>query len=123
MQFSRLYNKKAFNTQHDISVSLLVSIFNPDSACSGGLNIAFYEDSLINPNGGGIEGSLGYAPYTNTVTGSSFNGLQNARVGVSFDITGDFSKKEDGRTTGDYRSHPNSISFRDSQKNNYKLLG
>ena len=122
MQFSRLYNKKAFNTQHDISVSLLFSIFNPVSACSGGLNIAFYEDSLITPNGGGIQGSLGYAPYTNIATGSSFPGLQNSKVGVSLDITGDFSKKADGRKTGDYKSHPNSIAFRDSQKNDYKFL-
>lgn len=122
MQFSRLYNKKAFNTQHDISVSLRFCIYNPVSTCSGGLNIAFYEDSLISPNGGGIDGSLGYAPYTNTIMGSSFKGLQNAKVGVSLDITGDFSKKADGRKTGDYKSHPNAISFRDSQKNDYKLL-
>ena len=122
MQFSRIYNKTALDGQHDIAVSLVFSIFNPVSACSGGLSVAFYEDSLSNPYGGGIGGSLAYAPYTNTVSGSSFDGLQNAHVGIAFDITGEFSKKADGRTTGYFLNNPNTIALRDSQINDYNLL-
>lgn len=122
MQFSRIYNKTALDGQHDMAVSLVFSIFNPVSACSGGLSVSFYEDSLGNPYGGGIAGSLAYSPYTNTATGSSFQGLQNAYVGIGFDISGEFSKKADGRTTGYFQNNPNTIVFRGSQTSNYELL-
>jgi hypothetical protein len=122
MQFSRIYNKTALDGQHDMAVSLVFSIFNPVSACSGGLSVSFYEDSLGNPYGGGIDGSLAYSPYTNTATGSSFQGLQNAYVGVGFDVSGQFSKKADGRTTGYFQNNPNTIVFRGSQTSNYELL-
>jgi len=122
MQFSRIYNKTALDGQHDMAVSLVFSIFNPVSACSGGLSVAFYEDSLGNPYGGGIGGSLGYSPYTNMAIGSSFQGLQNAYAGIGFDITGEFSKKADGRTTGYFINNPNTIVFRGSQSFDYPLL-
>lgn len=122
MQFSRIYNKTPLDGQHDMAVSLVFSVFNPVSACSGGLSVSFYEDSLGNPYGGGIGGSLGYSPYTNTSVGSSFQGLQNAYVGIGFDISGEFSKKADGRTTGYFENNPNRIVFRGNQTSNYALL-
>lgn len=122
MQFSRIYNKTALDGQHDIAISLVFSIFNPVSACSGGLSVALYEDSLGNPYGGGIAGSLAYSPYTNTAIGSSFQGLQNAYAGIAFDVTGEFSRKADGRTTGYFENNPNTIAFRGSQSSNYELL-
>lgn len=122
MQFSRIYNEKPFDSRHDIAVSMVFSMFNPSGACSGGLTVAFYEDSLISPFGGGIAGSLGYAPYTNPSLGLSYEGLGGAHVGVGLDITGEFSKRGNGRTTGDFKINPNTIVFRDSQSNNYNFL-
>lgn len=124
MQFSRLYNEKSFDSRHDIAVSIKFAAFNPNGNCSGGICVAFYEDSLISPFGGGIEGSLGYAPYTETgALSSAFEGLQGAHFGVAFDISGEFSKQGNGKVDGDYKANPNTIAIRGSQKFEYPFLG
>lgn len=116
MQFNRIYNEKSFDSRHDIATTLTFSIFNPISSCSGGISIAFYEDSLSSPYGGGIDGSLGYSPYT------GYEGLRGAHIGVGLDVTGEFSKKADGRNDGDYKNNPNTIAIRGPESNNYSLL-
>jgi len=116
MQFNRIYNEKSFDSRHDIATSLTFSIFNPVSSCSGGISIAFYEDSLSSPYGGGINGSLGYSPYT------GYEGLKGAYMGIGLDVTGEFSKKGDGRNDGDYKNNPNTIAIRGPEFNNYPLL-
>jgi len=124
MQFSRLYNEKSFDSQHDIVVSLKFAAFNPQGNCSGGICIAFYEDSLTSPFGGGIEGSLGYTPYTETGSlSSAFEGLQGGHFGVALDISGEFSKEGNGKIDGDYKANPNTIAFRGSQMYGYPFLG
>jgi hypothetical protein len=116
MQFNRIYNEKSFDSRHDIATSLTFSIFNPVSSCSGGISIAFYEDSLSSPYGGGINGSLGYSPYT------GYEGLKGAYMGIGLDVTGEFSKKGDGRNDGDYKNNPNTIAIRGPEFDDYPLL-
>ena len=116
MQFNRIYNEKSFDSRHDIATSLTFSIFNPLSSCSGGITIAFYEDSLSSPYGGGINGSLGYSPYT------GYEGLKGAYMGIGLDVTGEFSKKADGRNDGDYKNNPNTIAIRGPEFDDYPLL-
>ena len=124
MQFNRIYNEIPFDSRHDISASLTFSVFNPVSSCSGGICISFYEDSLISPYGGGPGGSLGYSPYTGTaiLSATSYEGLKGAYIGVGLDITGNFSKKGDGKADGDYKNNPNSIAIRGPEANSYPLL-
>jgi hypothetical protein len=116
MQFNRIYNEKSFDSRHDIATSLTFSIFNPLTSCSGGITIAFYEDSLSSPYGGGPNGSLGYSPFT------GYEGLKGAHLGIGLDISGEFSKKADGRNDGDYKNNPNTIAIRGPELNDYPLL-
>lgn len=128
MQFSRLYNEKSFDSRHDMATSLTFSVFNPVSACSGGISVAFYEDALSSPYGGGLEGSLGYAPYTSLSASSftsltaNYEGLKGGHFGVGLDISGEFSKKGNGRIDGDYKNNPNTIAIRGSENSGYSLL-
>jgi len=124
MQFNRIYNETPFDSRHDIAASLTFSVFNPVSSCSGGISIAFYEDSLISPYGGGPSGSLGYSPYAgaSVFSQTNYEGLKGAYVGVGLDITGNFSKKGDGKADGDYKNNPNTIAIRGPEANNYPLL-
>ena len=120
MQFTRIYNEKSFDSRHDIAVSLTFSIFNPVSSCSGGFTIAFYEDALISPYGGGVNQSLGYAPYSGSL--GQYEGLKGAHLGVGFDVTGGFSKKGEGKIDGDYKLNPNTIAIRGQEKDNFPIL-
>ena len=124
MQFNRIYNEVPFDSRHDIAASLTFSVYNPLSSCSGGICIAFYEDSLTSPYGGGPSGSLGYSPYTGSpiLSATSYEGLKGAYVGVGLDITGNFSKKGNGKSDGDYKNNPNTIAIRGPEANDYKLL-
>jgi len=124
MQFNRIYNETPFDSRHDIAASLTFSVFNPVSSCSGGICIAFYEDSLISPYEGGPSGSLGYSPYTGAslFSQTNYEGLKGAYVGIGLDITGNFSKKENGKADGDYKNNPNTIAIRGPEADNYPLL-
>lgn len=124
MQFNRIYNETPFDSRHDIAASLTFSVFNPVSSCSGGISIAFYEDSLISPYGGGPSGSLGYSPYVGSsiFSQTNYEGLKGAYIGVGLDISGNFSKKGEGKSDGDYKNNPNTIAIRGPEANNYPLL-
>lgn len=124
MQFNRIYNETPFDSRHDIAASLTFCVFNPVSSCSGGISIAFYEDSLVSPYGGGPSGSLGYSPYVGSsiFSQTNYEGLKGAYIGVGLDISGTFSKKGEGKTDGDYKNNPNTIAIRGPEANNYPLL-
>lgn len=120
MQFSRIYNEKSFDSRHDIAVSLTFSIFNPVSSCSGGFTIAFYEDALVSPYGGGLDKSLGYSAYSGNL--GQYEGLKGGHLGIGFDITGGFSKKGEGNIDGDYKLNPNTIAIRGQEQLNFPIL-
>lgn len=124
MQFNRIYNETPFDSRHDIAASLTFSVFNPVSSCSGGISMVFYEDSLISPYGGGPSGSLGYAPYTGSpvFSQSNYEGLKGGYLGIGLDITGNFSKKGEGKTDGDFKNNPNTVAIRGPEANGYSLL-
>lgn len=124
MQFNRIYNETPFDSRHDIAASLTFSVFNPVSSCSGGISIVFYEDSLISPYGGGPSGSLGYCPYTgiSVLSSTNYEGLKGGYIGVGLDITGNFSKKGNGKSDGDYKNNPNTVAIRGPESSNYPLL-
>ena len=122
--FYRAYNKETFDPLHDIVVSFEYSMYSYNAIPTGGISLAFYDNAINIPQGGGVAGALGYTNslgvLVNSVSG--FSGLIGAHMGIGFDFTGKFSQNSEGRTTGSIYTSPNSIAIRANQNNNYSLI-
>ncbi len=80
----------------------------------------------VNNNVGSPGPGLGYAPTTNIVkyaTGTDiFTGIENAVLGVGFDIVGDFALPLGGAVDGDSVAHPNAITLRHGSALDYSYI-
>jgi hypothetical protein len=118
-----------FNQGFDINKDIVVTF---DYACYGnGINgsegfSVFFTSTLSALSGGGPGPGLCYAPVqnVNSVTSqvlTSFGGVQNAALGIGFDMTGNFGTNFYG-LDGSLTPIPNSISIRGSFDTKYSLL-
>jgi len=122
--FYRIYNKEILNPLHDIVVSFQYEMYNYSGSPTGGLCLAFYDNAIDIPQGGGPAGALGYTNASGVLVNgvSSFSGMIGAFAGIALDFEGKFSQASEGRTTGGFYTSPNSLVIRSSEDNNYSLL-
>jgi len=113
----------------DIVVSADYSCFGSSADGGAGFCIYFYGGHVLDQSIGSPGPGLGYAPTDGLVKigeyGSDvFTGVNNAVLGVGFDISGYFAQPLGGDvTTGDSVPHPNAITLRKGTDDNFEYIG
>ena len=110
----------------DIVISADFSCFG--SSVDGGEGFSFYlyggytlDQSIGSPGPG-----LGYAPTDALVEvdgTDTFSGVNNAVLGVGFDIVGDFALPLGGDVEGDSVAHPNAVTLRKGTADDFEYIG
>ena len=110
----------------DIVISADFSCFG--SSVDGGEGFSFYlyggytlDQSIGSPGPG-----LGYAPTDALVEVDGtdiFSGVNNAVLGVGFDIVGDFALPLGGVVGGDSVAHPNAVTLRKGSADDFEYIG
>jgi hypothetical protein len=110
----------------DIVISADFSCFG--SSVDGGEGFSFYlyggytlDQSIGSPGPG-----LGYAPTDALVEvdgNDIFSGVNNAVLGVGFDIVGDFALPLGGPVWGDALAHPNAVTLRKGSADKFEYIG
>ena len=110
----------------DIVISADFSCFG--SSVDGGEGFSFYlyggytlDQSIGSPGPG-----LGYAPTDALVEVDGtdiFSGVNNAVLGVGFDIVGDFALPLGGPVWGDALAHPNAVTLRKGSADDFEYIG
>jgi hypothetical protein len=136
-----IYLSSYFDTTKDVVVSFDYACYGPAVSGTEGFCVSFVNSYVNTVTGGGPGQGLGYTPtyglsaLSGTRLLSSFAGLNYAELGVGFDITGYFAASASSSGTLDpvgtsttttlsglNAKSQNSISIRDSYKNNYALI-
>ena len=113
----------------DIVVSADYSCFGSNADGGAGFSIYFYGGHVLDQSIGSPGPGLGYAPTADLVkigSGGSnvFTGVNNAVLGVGFDIGGNFALPLGGDvTSGDSVAHPNAITLRKGTDDNFEYIG
>lgn len=115
MKSSLISYTTAFNTSRDItwSFSFILTAANT-SSYSGGFCSFLYEHGNV-PSNIGIRDSLSFTPWFSG-TGTAFNGISGAIVGIGFDTTGNFGLSSNEKGTGLSTPIPNSITIREGSQ-------
>ena len=113
----------------DIVVSADYSCFGSNADGGAGFCIYFYGGHVLDQSIGSPGPGLGYAPTVDLVKigpggGNVFTGVNNAVLGVGFDIAGNFALPLGGDVpTGDGVAHPNAITLRKGTDDNFEYIG
>ena len=118
------------DSRKDIVISAEFSCFGAATQGGEGFCIYFYGNTSVDTSIGSPGPGLGYAPSDGIVEvagQTKFDGVNNAVLGVGFDISGKFALPLDDFPThtydGDSVIHPNAITLRKGTDDDFSYIG
>ena len=127
LKTSNIVLQDVLDLTKDIVISAEYSCFGSLVDGGAGFCIYLYEGLSVDQSIGSPGAGLGYAPTDGIVEvdgTDAFSGVNEALLGVGFDISGNFALPLGGAvTTGDTVAHPNAVTLRKGVDDDFEYIG